>query len=356
MRIVFFPIDCCPFHGKTLEERPIGGTETAIIHLSEALDALGHEVFVVTPLKTFPPNKPIYLTHSMVNHLPDIDLLIIIRGLEGVLFPLKCKKRFFWTGDAWTNRHTFGIGDNRYAHRIDTLLSVSDWQARTLCESSGFPFEKTHILRNGVKLSLFEGEEVRRRKRLIYTSTPTRGLIYLPEIYLELKKKHPDLELHLFSSPFIYSRKWPPEKDFNAESEKWIEWMRKLPNCYPHGSVIQKQLAREFMKSAILVYPTDFEETSCISAMEAQAAGCAIVTTDLAALKETVGESGILIEGNPKSKNYLSKFIETCDSLLSDDPLFNGFSAIAKKRAETFDWKLRAQQLLEYVQHKHGMS
>ena len=94
MRIVFFPFDCCPFHGKTLEERPLGGTETAIIQLSEALADTGHEVFVVSSMKHVPAGHPIYLTPSMAKHLEDIDILIVTRGLPGVLSN-QMQKTFF---------------------------------------------------------------------------------------------------------------------------------------------------------------------------------------------------------------------------------------------------------------------
>lgn len=355
MRFVFLPVDCCPFHGRSLEERPIGGTETAIIRLSEALDSLGHEVFVVTPLKHFPQTKPIYLTYSAAKHLPAIDIVITIRGLEGLFYSLKGKKNFFWSGDAWTNRHTFGIGDKRYSDKIDAFLAVSDWQAKTLCVSSGFPLSKTYIMRNGINTSLFDGEEIRKRKRLIYTSNPSRGMIYLPQVYKHLKPKHPDLEIHIFSGGGIYDWTWPPSNPPYDENEKWFDLIKKLPGCYCHGIVIQKLLAREFMKSAIWAYPTDFEETSCISAMEAQAAGCAIVTSNLAALKETVGDAGILIDG-PVSDRYIAKYVEACDAFLSDDSLFNKYSAIGKARSPSFDWKRRAEGLLDYLREKHGMS
>ena len=212
------------------------------------------------------------------------------------------------------------------------------------------------MLRNGVKLTLFEGEEKRQAKRLIYTSIPNRGLVYLPEIYLKLKQKHADLELHVFSSPVIYNMNWPPKKALPDENDQLLHLIKQMPNCYIHGSVLQKQLAREFMKSAIWTYPTNFEETSCISAMEAQAGGCAIVTTDLAALKETVGEAGILMDERPVSKNYSTKFIEACDSLLSDPALLNRYSSIAKERARSFDWKVRAGELLDYIRNRYGFS
>lgn len=356
MRILFFPIGSPPFYGKTLEERPIGGTETAVIRLSEALDALGHEVFVATAFKPVPPQKPIYLHMSMVNHLQDVDLLIVVRGLNGLLLPVQAKKRFFWSGDAWTSQHTWGIGDRRYIDKIDTFLAVSDWQAKTVCETSGFPFEKTFILRNGVKLSSFSVEEKRNPKRLIYTASPRRGIPFLPEIYQMLKKKHPDIELHLFTSQITYSMKWPPQPDYRIVDEHWINLVRDLPDCYYHGSILQSRLARELMQSSIFVYPTNFEETSCISAMEALAAGCVVISSDLAALKETVGDAGILLPGVPPSEEYMEKFVEKCSQILSNDHLREEYSRMAKKRAEGLDWHLRAQELIDFAQKQHGLS
>lgn len=51
MKITFVADACVPFHGRTLEEQPLGGTETAVIRLAAALSERGHEVTVFTPLK-----------------------------------------------------------------------------------------------------------------------------------------------------------------------------------------------------------------------------------------------------------------------------------------------------------------
>lgn len=49
-------------------------------------------------------------------------------------------------------------------------------------------------------------------------------------------------------------------------------------------------------------------ETSCITAMQAQAAGLRIVTSPIAALNETVGGRGVLIEGAPGPANIAQSF------------------------------------------------
>lgn len=57
------------------------------------------------------------------------------------------------------------------------------------------------------------------------------------------------------------------------------------------------------------MYPTWFYETSCITAMEALAAGLAVVTTPLAALPETLGSYGIFVQGDWTSSDYQDEFV-----------------------------------------------
>lgn len=351
MKIVFFPVDCCPFEGNTLSERPLGGTETAVIHLSKALQALGHEVFVVTSVEDPADAEgfPRYITAKQANALGLIDVLVVVRGLKGVFLPFNVKKRFFWTGDSWDNPHTYGIGDLRYIRHLDGLLAVSNWHAETLCKASGFPLEKTFVLRNGINLKDFEGLENRKRKRLIYSSTPNRGLVYLPEIYKGIKEKHPDAELHVFSSMNIYAHYWPPYHSMDEKNSEIFSRLDALDGCQRHGSLLQSGLAREFMKSAVLAYPCDFEETSCITAMEAQAAGCAVVTTDLAALRETIGDAGILIDEMPGSECYQRKFIHALDRIFSDAEAFEKLSLAGKEMAKSNDWSHRAREFLAFL-------
>ena len=44
--------------------------------------------------------------------------------------------------------------------------------------------------------------------------------------------------------------------------------------------------------------------------MEAQAAGCRIITSPIAALNETVGDRGVLIPGDWLSGEYQDRFVE----------------------------------------------
>jgi glycosyltransferase involved in cell wall biosynthesis len=356
MRIVFNPIHCTPFHGDTLITTPIGGTETAVIHLAQALHDLGHDVIVMTPLKNPPKTHPRYLPADCVQDIDFIDVYILVRGWLEIFRPIKAKKKFVWTGDSYSNQNTLGIGDNRFAKSVDGLLCVSEWQRETLCQASGFPLEKTALLRDGVNLKDFAGQEIRNPHRLIYASNPQRGLMYFIYIFLKLKLKYPDLELHIFSNSAMFDMEWPPKVAMDAPHEAVLSLFRPIPGCFVHGTVVQSQLAREYMKSAIWAYPSKVEETACISALEAQAAGCACITSAMGALEESIGNAGIFIRETPGSDLFLEKFTEGLDHLLSDESERHLLSENGLKRSLNFDWKVIAQEFLEYLKNQHGLT
>lgn len=349
MKIAFFPGGCLPIHANTLNERPLGGLETALIRLAEALRTVGHNVVVLTSLANPPLSDPLYLPISAYQDLGPVDALIAVREWKPLLLRLEAKKRFLWTGDSYDQPQNIGIGDKRVAEAIDWLLPVSNWHGKRLCEESGFPATKVHVLRNGIHSPFFAGTEQRNMNRLIYSSTPYRGLALLPVIFSELKKRHPDLELHVFSGFDVYGGAAGYHQPAVREYAALAERLRELPGCVLRGNIPQQELAREFMRSAVLAYPNTFEETSCITAMEAQAAGCVVVTSDLGALSETVGSAGILIKGKPGSPVYLAQYIEEMDRLLSDRKSWEKLSLTAVKQAVSYDWPSIANDFSDWL-------
>lgn len=335
MKIAFYAGNCIPIHANTLEERPLGGTETALIRVSEILSHRGHEVYVFTKMKDPPPSKPNYYFHGRLLEFGEYDLLVVIQDWNALFYGAHYKKAFFWTGDGWDQYVNYGLGDKRVIRKLDKFIAVSNWQANELCNRSGFPLSKTSIIGNGVHLPYFEGREERIRKRLIFASAPYRGLRFVPDIYLNLKKKHPELELHVFAGMSVYDTDKPYQGPQVAEAQRLGDILKKIPGVTVHGNVLQKQLAREMMKSSLLIYPNSTFETCCIVALEAQAAGCPVLAGRNSALPESIGGNGILIDGVVGSPEYMKNFINGVDMLLSDDQRWQGMSSNAIKRAQS---------------------
>lgn len=352
VKIVLFPHSMLPIHGGTLTQRPIGGMETAVIRLGEALETLGHDVRVITTVDNPPLSSPLYLPLRAVDRLGPVDVLIAVREWAPLYVPIDAKRRFLWTGDSYDQPQTIGIGDKRIAGRLDGLLCVSNWHADELSARSGFPRDRTFVLPNGVYLPYFSGRESRTRKRLMYSSTPYRGLRYMPHIFRKIREKHPDAEFHVFSDYAVYS---DGRSAYYQPAVKEWEQLKKeleLAGCVLHGNIPQEQLAREFMRSSVLTYPNIFAETSCITALEAQAGGCVVLSSRLGALPETVGDRGVLIPGSPEDPAYLAAFIDALDRLLSDDQHWTALSQAGLQAAEGFAWNRVAATLTDLLAEK----
>ncbi len=351
MKFLFIAQGCIPFHNGTLEQRPLGGIETGIIRLAQELKSAGEEVLVATALSNPPLSEPLYVPLSSVGEIRDVDVLIVVRDWQPLLAPIAAKRRLFWTGDSYDQPQTRGIGDPRVVERCHALLTVSDWQADRMSASSGFPRARCWTIRNGVHRPYFGGSELRNPRRLIYSSTPYRGLEFLPAIFPLVRQHVPEAELHIFSDFAVYAGAGDYPEPIVQRFRQVRDLMSRIPGCHFHGNVIQQQLAREFMRSAVLCYPNTFEETSCITVLEAQSAGCPAVTTKLGALPETVGDAGILIDPPVNSPKYKEDFARACIALLTNDQLWRQASENALRKRDQLGWDSVARRLLGFLRN-----
>jgi len=105
-------------------------------------------------------------------------------------------------------------------------------------------------------------------------------------MFPRIVKEFPEATLHIFTDL----------KSDKLESYRAMEMqISHDPSITLRGRVSQDEIAVEFLKSDVWLYPTDFTETYCITALEAQAAGLLCACTGLAALSEIVGDRGIVV-------------------------------------------------------------
>jgi glycosyltransferase involved in cell wall biosynthesis len=95
---------------------------------------------------------------------------------------------------------------------------------------------------------------------------------------------------------------------------------KELDGVTDHGKVGQDELVRHMFESGVWAYPCPFPEIYAITAVKAQAAGCIPVTTDFAALNETVQFGtkvhldpllGVAAVDNKFLSNYKKSLIDT---------------------------------------------
>ena len=87
-----------------------------------------------------------------------------------------------------------------------------------------------------------------------------------------------------------------------------INSIKNTKNVNYHGFLDNGKIIDLLKKIHIFSYPSIWHETSCIAAIEAMAAGCEVVTTNLGALYETCSPFGTLVNFDRNFNNLEKKY------------------------------------------------
>jgi len=329
-----------PFHGRTMEERGLGGSESALIYMVRALAANGTRVRVFCNCDR-PGDYDGVRYDNLVDFyiyrkLSPLPVLVSSRSMRPFKIALQAQVRILWIHDAVNV--PFLEGEDPTHIPVDRIFAISHWQKDEWSRHFGIPIERFFLTRNGVDLTMFKPGEKRDRHRLIYVSRPDRGLSVLLELFPHIRKRVPGAELH------IYTYQLPGDR-----LDDIICQLAQQPGVYMRGSLPKAALAAEMALARLMVYPSTWQETSCIAAIEAQAAGTPVIASTLAALPETVhnGVSGYLIPGGPHTAEFGRRFIEAVVALMNDDEVWQKLSQGARYRSELlYDWSVIAKEWL----------
>ena len=108
------------------------------------------------------------------------------------------------------------------------------------------------------------------------------------------------------------------------------------------GRLNQLELYKEWFSASVWLHPTDWEETSCITVMDAMATGCWPVSNRLWAIGEHLERvgAGDLFSGVPqKSALIRSYMIEKACERLNGGVLESERRAMSEKARRIYDWE-----------------
>jgi tetratricopeptide (TPR) repeat protein len=290
----------------------IGGSEEATIYLSRELTKLGYKVTIFNQCGELAGEYRGVTYKNFYDFNPKDEFNIVISWRHNIFEKkVKAKKRIIWLHDVPGKDQFLSEESDTY----DKVIVLSQFHKSLL---KNVPEEKIYVSRNGLNMADFENiVEERNPQRMIYASSYDRGLQpFLKYVYPEVLKEVPEVELHIFYGWNTYDAMIKEGR----RSQEWKDEMVKLMNqrgVAEHGRIGHKRLAKEYFKSGIWAYPTNFEEISCIGGMRAQVCGSVPVVNDYAALKETV-RWGIKNEGDVTLKETYDNYAKFLISILKD--------------------------------------
>jgi len=213
------------------------------------------------------------------------------------------KVRILWEhdlpGDPEADKALGEGGWNRF-HKI---VFVSNWQQQAFCAHYHIPWGRCVVLLNAIEpidsdvvngITQWNRPDPNEVVRLVYTSTPHRGLGLLYPAFKKLQETHGKIELVVYSSFNLYG--WP-ERD--KEYEALFEVLEKDPTVKLHNLGTPNKDVKEALKGChIFAYPSVWMETSCLCLMEAMSAKLLCVHPNFAALPETAANWTMMYQWN----------------------------------------------------------
>lgn len=234
-----------------------------------------------------------------------------------------------------------GLRDPSFVDRLDAIVFVSNWQMEKYITEFHLPRNRCTVIRNAVESVELLDKSKTGPLKLIYTSTPWRGLEILIESFKLLKSSN--IQLDVYSSTVIYG------KDFMPNQYEWLfNRCRQTPGVNYRGYAANKAVIKACGASHIFAYPSIFAETSCLAAIEAAAAGCKLVLTDLGALPETCGDWAAY------TRNDLNGLTERFADLLETEigNYWNNYGQLVEQVKyfnSVYSWQIRKTEWIKLI-------
>jgi len=328
-------------------EKGIGGSETSHIEMSQRLFKKGYDVhsYAPTPWKSGSVTDDVgqeWTHYSLYKEYEGI--LINYRNPE--VFDMKKPRRQKWwfvaqdvAYDTWTDERLSKVDRYLclcYTHARDTIRRHPGIKDRVYVSSNGI---RSDYIKKKLKKA---NPKDRNPNRMLFPSSPDRGLRLLLEQWWRIREVNPDAELHV-AYGFNNMEKivqLMEGKDWRREYQEYLEHLLGQKGVYILGRINQDQLYDEWLKSGIWAHPTDFPETSCITCMDAQACGAFPVTNKYWAVGENV-EWGWIIDGVPQKSEltmhrWLRNLYDAFETQKNDDGIIRTY--MQDWALKKYDW------------------
>lgn len=233
--------------------------------------------------------------------------------------------------------------------KYDWYVFNSHWNYEKFRYKFDIPTEKCVVIKNGIdNIKPRDPHKSLDKIKLIFHPTPWRGLNVMLAAMQYIK--NPKIELDVYSSCEVYGQAFKAQND--AQYQGLYEQAKALPNVNYIGYKPNEYLKEHLHEYDIFAYPNIWEETFCISALEAMAAGLYCITTDYGALYETCAEFPAYIPYQKSYTNLAQNFafaIEAAASSLGHESIKSHLQFQMEYVNRFYNWKKIAHQWTKFL-------
>ncbi len=252
--VVFIDGVCPSQYDSAMGDVPLGGTESTVIRIAEALGKLGLNVAVIQQYEFEPilGQDCLYLPWSYLEKI-NPKFAVHLRSVR-VMGKFPKAKNFVWL-------HDFGAAHIKDWEPIvngnnATVLTVSQWHQNNIKKYA--EFNRHEIMYNPIASNFFRPREERPGYdpyQMVWMSSPHKGLDKAIETFSKLHAKSPQSKLLVFNPGYF--------KDSKTKS----------PGVIPVGAVPKAVLQQALGKSLCMFFPTYYEECGALVLSESNGLG-----------------------------------------------------------------------------------
>lgn len=309
------------------ETKGIGGTENFAVYIAKMLVKHGHDVSFYNQAEINEPTEYEGIKWhnvSQFNPSDPVDVLVSFRMREVFQEEPAARLKVLILADT----ESYGLGDDVRVGKIDVVMPVSQWQMDKIAGEEGLQNHTCWLLAsNGIDMQEFNGIGDKIAGKCIHLSTPERGLGLLLDVWPQiegseiLKSRNIAPELHLFSSYMGWGMSYRDNELQAGELYRRIESMKHNGlHIHNYKHVPRPELREHQFNADLLLYPTNFDETYCISLTECMAAGVVPVVSNRAAMARISDDVNGYLVGEFNSDAYSEEnkalFVESVETAL----------------------------------------
>ncbi len=339
-----------PFDGESPLHGFMGGSEEAVVFLAEALRRQGKDTTVFCP--PHQRDNDIVRTKNGVVYRNIDEFFPLTTDYDNVIF-WRCPEVFAneWVTQTayqkflWLHDMSYDTKPELYA-KADGVFVLSENHRQSLARFDGYRGHVSYV-KNGIVEDMFPDlgdDSARDEHKVIYASSPDRGLETLLDMWPDVRSAVPDATLDIYYDWTNFRQRQP---EF---FERLIEKVHALSEhgVQLHGGVDHPTLHAAFRRANVWAYPYvgGGVETFCITAVKAVASGCVPLIFPDDALPETLGRIT-----SPMMATDAESFCLTLRNLLMTDMFDVEYRKEVRARAlAAYGWDKVAEEFVALFQ------
>jgi len=346
-----------PWSPESFKTEGVGGTETAVYNLSKCFKSLGYDVVVGGGVVEGDYEGIKYRTNDSLHkdfskhHFRAIIATSYVHFLKE-FSSFTFDKAFFCihnteNSGGWWYPHWIGGDLSTEAlsllesNSLTNIVCLTEWHSNFFKKTFPSLSAKVKIIGNGFNPNMIPDSLNKIPRSFVYSSHAERGLNLLLSNWKLIRDKKPDATLKVCTPQYGLDYFLNVIKPFSHLKEEGVSFL---------GAIDQKKLYKIIAETDYWLYPTRYEETYCITALEMQAMKTCVLTSNYSALQNTVFNRGILVEPDSDDNAFFLQFLNHFLYLEAQAHDKNKMVSRAYEWSQSQSWEDRAREWVELIE------